>query len=255
MKRTILILLSFSLIFVFSNFMVGSVFSSVFDVSTLDDGLDVLLTYVSVMGLVVALLVSFKGVLHLSITSLTPRVDKINLPLMLLGLLLIVVSSVAIDPIVKLMPESSLDVLYEMMGTGMWVILTGVVAAPILEEYIFRGVLQRSLVHHAPPVVGVILSALVFGLVHIIPQQMIGALMAGLILGGVFYITGSLTTVVVIHMLNNGLAYIQLLYFGSDFDLMGTLFPSQGHYWAAIVISWVVVLLFWWLGVRKIQKK
>ncbi|MEG1037656.1 MAG: type II CAAX endopeptidase family protein [Mucinivorans sp.] len=255
MKRIILIVVSFLLIFLFANLIVGGALDAFVDTASMGAGLDILVGYVASMGLVIALLWAAKPALNLSFVTFAPRIGKVNPSLMLLGLLLILISGMAADPIIKLLPSSSLDALYQMLGTGMWAIVTGVVAAPLMEEYIFRGMLQRSLTVHSSPILGVIFSAVIFGLIHVIPQQIVGAMMAGLVLGAIFYLTGSLTTVVVIHLLNNGLAYLQLLYLGADFDLMTTLFPERGHYIVAVVVAWVVVVLFWVIGMRKIQKK
>lgn len=254
MKHILVIIGSFLLIFLFSNILVNGFCSMFIDPDNLKTGFGILVVYGSTMSLTALLLVLLKTTLKLSVSTLSPRIDKINLPLVLLGLVLIVVSGIALDPIVKLLPESSLDSLYDMMRGGIFAILTSVLVAPILEEYIFRGVLQRSLIAHSKPWVGIVICSVIFSVIHIIPQQMVSALFAGLILGTIFYITGSLTTVVMIHILNNGLAYIQFLYLGADLDPISLIFPTTLSYGLAVGISSAVIIVFGFVGVRKIDK-
>jgi membrane protease YdiL (CAAX protease family) len=48
----------------------------------------------------------------------------------------------------------------------LWLLLLAVVAAPICEEYLFRGLLLRSLERHSGPIRAAVFSALVFALMH-----------------------------------------------------------------------------------------
>lgn len=254
MKRILVTIGSFLLILFFSNIIITGFCLIFVSADTMTTGLGVMTVYGSSMGLTTLLLVLLKKALNLSISTLSPRIDKINLPLVLLGLLLVVISGIALDPILQLFSESSLDSLYDMMRSGIFAIVTSVLLAPIFEEYIFRGVLQRSLIAQSKPWVGILLTSIIFGAIHIIPQQMVSALVAGLILGTIFRITGSLTTVVMIHLLNNGLAYLQFLYLGSDLDPISIIFPTTLSYSLAVSISAVVIIVFGIIGVRKIEK-
>ncbi|MFQ8807127.1 MAG: lysostaphin resistance A-like protein [Alistipes indistinctus] len=52
-----------------------------------------------------------------------------------------------------------------------------------------------------------VIAAAVFGIVHLIPQQVINAFMVGLVLGYIYYRTGSLLPVILIHCINNAISY------------------------------------------------
>lgn len=133
-----------------------------------------------------------------------------NPPLILWGLLLILVTSVVIEPLLELFPARYLDNLYDTMGRGGWTVLTTVVLAPILEEILFRGQILGSIRNKYGAVTALLISSLIFGAIHIIPQQVVNAFFIGLILGYIYIKTGSLLSVIIMHAVNNALAYLQL---------------------------------------------
>lgn len=260
MKRILITISSFLLIFIFCNLLVTGLVGIYISLGgneyIASTGLGSFVIYTSTMGLSIFFLWLFRKELKLSMSTLVPRIRKLNLPLIVLGMLLIVASSVVIDPLIKMMPESNLEALYDMMQGGMWAITTGVLVAPMVEEYLFRGVLQRSVIKQSNnPYLGIIISALVFGLVHFVAQQMLAAFMSGLILGTIFYLTGSLITVVMIHLLNNGIAYLELMYLGAGTDSISMFLDSKASYTTVYVISCILIVGLGTIGVYKIQKK
>ncbi len=87
--------------------------------------------------------------------------------------------------------------------------------APILEELIFRGLLQNSLMHIMPSYAAIILSAAIFGAVHV-DQYAFPTLMAlGIAFGYLYHLTGSLRTCIALHAVNNATAFLLDLYSGS----------------------------------------
>ncbi|MBP5663640.1 MAG: CPBP family intramembrane metalloprotease [Bacteroidales bacterium] len=56
------------------------------------------------------------------------------------------------------------------------------------------------------PWVGIVISALIFGLIHMNPVQMVYGSLYGLLLGWLFWRTGSLLPGIVIHIANNTVA-------------------------------------------------
>jgi membrane protease YdiL (CAAX protease family) len=78
------------------------------------------------------------------------------------------------------------------------------------EELIFRGVLLEGLQSLAgiPPVAAVGVAALVFGLLHALPNKTLfpftfWAIWEGVLLGGVYVLSGSLVVVVLLHVLHD----------------------------------------------------
>ena len=83
--------------------------------------------------------------------------------------------------------------------------------APLAEEVVFRGAILRTLLgimskkNHW---VAIMISAAIFGAVHGNQAQFINALLMGLILGWMYYRTGSLVPGILLHWVNNTMAYV-----------------------------------------------
>ena len=86
--------------------------------------------------------------------------------------------------------------------------LTISIFAPLLEEVLFRGAIQGYMMRYFKPWVAIICSALVFGIVHMNPVQVVYATCLGVIFGWIYYRTGSLLPVILGHVLNNSIATI-----------------------------------------------
>ena len=112
------------------------------------------------------------------------------------------------------LPDDLGDELDEVGGTLLGLISIGFIG-PIGEEFLFRGVVLRSLLEWKPirtvPWVAVLLSAAFFSLVHMNPAQMPGTFMVGLLFGWIAYRTGSLLPGIVGHVFNNSLPCIALM--------------------------------------------
>ncbi len=76
------------------------------------------------------------------------------------------------------------------------------------EEMTFRGVLQQSLTRKMNPHTAIILSAAIFSFIHFQFYGFLPRMFLGILLGYMFYITGSLWTSILMHFLNNGLVVV-----------------------------------------------
>lgn len=85
------------------------------------------------------------------------------------------------------------------------------ILAPLTEEVVFRGAILRTLLgmmskrNHW---VAIMISAAVFGAVHGNAAQFVNALLMGLLLGWMYYRTRSLVPGILLHWVNNTMAYI-----------------------------------------------
>ena len=95
------------------------------------------------------------------------------------------------------------------------------------EELTFRGVLQQALTRKMNPHVAIVLSAAIFSFIHFQFYGFLPRLFLGLLLGYMFYITGSLWTSMLMHFLNNGTAVV--LYY---LNLQGTIHVDVDHFGA-----------------------
>lgn len=117
-----------------------------------------------------------------------------------------------IEPVSMLLPEMSEATkmaMEQMLKGPVWIVLISVsVFAPFFEEWLCRGIILRGLLKKMKPGWAIVISALVFGLIHMNLWQAIPAFIIGVILGYVYYKTGSLKLTMLMHCVNNTLSVI-----------------------------------------------
>ncbi len=91
------------------------------------------------------------------------------------------------------------------LPAGITMALGSVLLFPFVEEVLFRGMLHGALSRHVAPWAAVVLSAVVFSLVHVAPLLMPYTLVLGLWLGWLHRRYESIIPSVVLHCCNNGL--------------------------------------------------
>ena len=160
-----------------------------------------------------------------------------NAALILWGVVLVFMIGVVIEPLLELFPDSYLEMLSNAIGRGGWAIATTVIAAPIMEEMLFRGIVLESVRSRYGSFRAIIISAAVFGLIHIIPQQVINAFLVGIVLGFIYVKTESLTSVIILHAINNALAYLQTVVFGEQELSVRELTGGGTLYWVVYGIA------------------
>lgn len=111
-----------------------------------------------------------------------------------------------LEPLLSLMPEVP-----NVYGRGAWAIVTVVVMAPLFEEVIFRGVLLESTRVRYGVVAAWLLSSAIFGIVHVHPTVVVNAFVMGLVLAFIYLRTDSLWSAIILHAINNGIAYLALI--------------------------------------------
>lgn len=80
--------------------------------------------------------------------------------------------------------------------------------APIVEEVVFRGAILRTLLEDSRyPWLMIVISALLFSAVHLNPVQLPYTFVIGLLLGWMYYRTGSILPGMVYHWVNNSVAF------------------------------------------------
>jgi uncharacterized protein len=88
--------------------------------------------------------------------------------------------------------------------------LTAAVAAPVFEEYLFRGFLFPSLTRYFSVWQSIALSGLIFAVAHLSVSEIIPLAVLGSILSYVYYRTGNLLASMLIHSLWNGGSLVTL---------------------------------------------
>lgn len=103
-------------------------------------------------------------------------------------------------------------------------VLSVALVAPFVEELVFRGAIMRHLQERGlSPRMVILVSALLFGIVHVNPVQVLFAFLMGLVLGWIAWRTGSLVPVVVGHILNNATGVMELYISGNGEKPIGTM--------------------------------
>ena len=133
----------------------------------------------------------------------------LNPTVVLVGVLWLFSSQIILEPLVDLLPENP----GQGLGRGAWACFTAVVTAAISEELLCRGLLFEVLNKRWGVKSSIFFSALFFGLIHFDPATAVIALVAGMIFGVLYVRTSSLYTTIIIHAINNALAFA-LISFG-----------------------------------------
>ena len=108
------------------------------------------------------------------------------------------------------MDENTQQIFSSLMKEPWGYVAVGILA-PLAEEVVFRGAILRTLLgimskkNHW---VAIMISAAIFGAVHCNQAQFINALLLGLLLGWMYYRTGSLVPGILLHWVNNTMAYV-----------------------------------------------
>ena len=163
----------------------------------------------------------------------------------LFGIIMIVAISIVTDPLVSMFPDDIAEYVKLFTSGNMWVtLIVTVVFAPILEEVFFRGILLKDMSISWGPRTGIIISALIFAALHFNMVQAVPAFLMGLLMGYIYiYTHRGLSTVIVIHMINNLIASTSLFWgFGLD-SVWGRYIPD-GIWSTGIYIFAIVLLLF-----------
>ncbi|MEX1376819.1 MAG: type II CAAX endopeptidase family protein [Eubacteriales bacterium] len=80
----------------------------------------------------------------------------------------------------------------------------------IFEEMIFRGILQKGILRNAKPRTAILISSVLFMLMHLSVESMPFTFIMGCILGYLAYRTGSIIPSMMLHFVNNSIAVISL---------------------------------------------
>lgn len=180
-------------------------------------------------------------------------VKGLNPVMLLWGLLFVLAVGVVLEPLLGLLPSPSMQA----YGTGGWTMLAVIVFAPVFEELICRGLVLESLRTRYSLVAAWFLSALFFGVIHLQPQLVINAFFMGLIFAYIYIRTESLWSTMILHAINNSVAYI-FMTMGYESFLLSDLIDNRTVYIAVYAISAAVSLasgVMVWRSLRDLDRR
>lgn len=115
------------------------------------------------------------------------------------------------------MPEFLKNVFRDLAGqSGVFSFVTIVIAAPVFEELLFRGIILDGLLRKYSPTKSIIVSSIFFGIVHLNPWQFVAAFVIGILSGWIYYKTRNLSLSILIHAVNNLVAFVSMSFMDAE---------------------------------------
>ena len=166
-----------------------------------------------------------------------------------------------LEDMMKTLEQTATDLTERMLNVdtigGLLLNLVIIALIPAVgEELTFRGVIQQGLTRRMNPHVAIILSAAIFSFIHFQFYGFLTRMFLGMLLGYMFYITGSLWTSILMHFLNNGSAV--LIYYLNNKGIINVdvdHFGATQSVWLIIVSAVVTIGLIAWSWIKAQPKK
>ena len=238
MWKAIRLVLIYYAVQIAASFAVGGIYGAVSAAAGYDHDYGQTVTVgLAVSIVVMALILTAMGYQKDARRLWNPCSVRIRLWSVGLGLAAIMLSdllSQAFDFMPDLMEDS-----FSQMESGWAGVLVIAVFGPILEEMLFRGGVTEELLKKFPAGKALLYSALIFGVFHLNPAQIVPASLVGLLLGWLYYKTRSLIPCIIVHILNNGLS-VALSRMFPDADSLSDILGWQ-LYAASILLAVAVI--------------
>lgn len=207
-----------------------------------EEGSTALLYYFMASGILIAQIVIIYLFLKKKWASLS--VGVIRSSDWVLVFLLLVVMLIGLLPVDALvsnnvpMDNEMLVFIQNITKTPLGLVL-GIFISPFSEELLFRGAILRFLLQWSKrPWVAILVSSIMFGAMHGNWEQGIAGFIIGVLLGWLAYRTGSIIPGIILHILNNGMAFIEDHYFP---NLDQSVYFSTPYIYVILGISCVVM--------------
>ena len=156
-----------------------------------------------------------------------------NPTILLWGVILSFAIGVVIEPLIALLPTPDIA---GALGSGTWTIISVVVMAPIFEEIMCRGIILESIKSRYGTWIAWIISSIFFAIIHGEPILVINAFFMGLVLGFVYIQSKSIFAPIILHAINNALAYIMMISGNGD-TLLIDFIDNQTTYTIVYVVA------------------
>ena len=140
-----------------------------------------------------------------SFTEVPSKTIWLSLPFIIAGMLFFNLCNEFLE-----LPNQ-LEDLFLGMSRNVFGIFSIVIMAPLVEELLFRSAIEGHLLKQGKnPVIAILISSHMFGIVHLNPAQIPFAFAIGMIFGWLYYRTGSVVPGIVGHFINNSIACLQM---------------------------------------------
>lgn len=166
--------------------------------------------------------------------------SNISVILTILAVVAVVFGSVACNIINEALDlQNIMEQQFVDMSSNIIGILAIAIIGPFAEEVVFRGAVCRSLLKKGVPTgLTILISAMLFGLIHFNPAQIPFAFLMGLMFGYIYCRTGSLVPTIIAHILNNSVSVIIMAIYGEEANNMtfADMLGSQTTAWVVMAV-------------------
>lgn len=149
-----------------------------------------------------------------------------NPSIVLIGVLWLLSAQILLEPVMALLPPSE----GRGIGRGVWACFTAVVSSAVLEEILCRGVIFEVFRKRWGIKTSILFSSLFFGIIHLDPATAVVAVVAGIIFGVLYVRTSSLFTSIIIHSINNAMAFAMICFGVGDMSLRDIIGEGVAYY-------------------------
>jgi membrane protease YdiL (CAAX protease family) len=157
-----------------------------------------------------------------------------------------VVSLIMPMPIERI-EELNMAFKFTSVGDAIWIILGVVIAAPIIEETIFRGIFQGTLERSINPTQAVLWTSLIFAILHFQIWWIIQLLILSVVLGYLCWRSNSIFPAVLIHTGNN---LMTILLMNTPDQLSFGFYLWHGHVNPLLLL---IALALFWFGFKSFE--
>ena len=162
------------------------------------------------VGLMAYKALGYRALFHPTRTSAAAMLGVLVVPIALIVPGLVLMAGALNSIVIWLVPMSADEVafLQTMMSASVASTLFGCIAAPVLEEMLFRGVILRSFLRQYSRTGAILWSSAIFAIAHLNVYQAATALAIGIVSGWLYERCRSLWPCIVLHALYNTLVTV-----------------------------------------------
>ena len=206
------------------------------------------MTMMTSLAMVASTLIMAWHLIHFGYVSLAAdRYREVSLSTLGVSIVFIFTAMYVLNLLIEQIgiPNTLEDTFLDMSSNPLGIISMALLA-PILEELLFRGAIQGYLQKVCKkPWSAIIISSLIFGVVHMNPAQIPFAFLLGMMFGWLYYRTGSLLPGIVGHALNNTIAGINMIIYGNATIEEQIENPTAMWAWSAVAMVIFILSAIW----------
>lgn len=140
-------------------------------------------------------------------------------------------------------------------GFSMLTVFVVVIIPAVFEEIMFRGIILRGLLRNYSASVSILVSAVLFGFIHLNPWQFVGGTLIGILLGWVAVKTDSIVPTIVMHFMNNFILLVASLAsdvisipgFNAGVDVGQSSFQPWWFDLIGLLLFGIGITVLWWV--------